>query len=61
MSLFKPKNEQKYFCASALASKMGQIKKRNAFCHNKWDVITNLHENVLLFFLFDPYSWLGQQ
>ena len=30
MSLFEPKNEQKYFCISALASKMGQIIKMMA-------------------------------
>ena len=33
MFLFKPKNEQKYSCISALASKMGQIIKIMAHYH----------------------------
>ena len=40
---------------SALASKMGQIKKIKAFCYIKWYIITNLHNNVPLSFLFDPF------
>ena len=30
---FEPKTERKYFCISALASKMGQIKKIMAHYH----------------------------
>ena len=30
---FEPKNEQKYFCISALASKMGQIIQLMAYYH----------------------------
>ena len=30
---FEPKNQQKYFCISALASKMGQIIKIMALYH----------------------------
>jgi hypothetical protein len=30
---FEPKNERKYFCNSALVSKMGQIKKIMAHYH----------------------------
>ena len=54
MSSFEPKNEQKYFCISALASKMGQIIKIMAHCHaNKWLFIfyfNNLHS--LFYFTF---------
>ena len=46
---------------SALASKMGQIKKIKAFYYIKWYIITNLHDNVPLSFLFDPFWWLGQK
>ena len=34
---------------SALASKMGQVKKTKAHYHKKWYVITNLHDNLPLF------------
>ena len=40
---------------SALASKMGQIKKIKALYYIKWYIITNLHDNVPLSFLFDPF------
>ena len=43
------------FRISALASKMGQIKKIKAFYYIKWYIITNLHDNVPLSFLFDPF------
>ena len=33
---FEPKNERKYFCISALASKMGQIIKIIAHYHANW-------------------------
>ena len=40
---------------SALASKRGQIKKIKAFYYIKWYIITNLHDNVPVSFLFDPF------
>jgi len=40
---------------SALAFKMGQIKKVKAFYHIEWYVITNLHDNGPISFLFDPF------
>ena len=43
---------------SALAFKMGQIKKIKVFYCIKWYKITNLHDkhdNVPLSFLFDPF------
>ena len=39
---------------SALASKMCQIKKIKSFDYINWYIITNLHDNVPLSFLFDP-------
>ena len=40
---------------SALASKMGQIKEIKTLCYIKWYIITNLHDDVPLSFLFDPF------
>ena len=40
---------------SGLASKMSQFKKIKAFYYIKWYAITNLHDNVPLSFLFDPF------
>ena len=40
---------------SALASKIGQIKKIKALYYIKWYIITTLHDNVPLPFLFDPF------
>ena len=40
---------------SALASKMGQIKEIKALYYIKWYIITNLHDDVPLSFLFDPF------
>ena len=40
---------------SALASKMGQIKKIKSFGYIKWHIIANLHDNEPLSFLFDPF------
>ena len=42
---------------SALEFKMGQMKKIKAFYYIKWYIITNLHDNVPLSFLFDPFYW----
>ena len=46
---------------SALASKMGQIKEIKSFDYIEWYIITNLHDDVPLSFLFDPFWWLGQK
>ena len=54
-----PKMQRNIARISALASKMGQIKKIKSFDYIKWDIITNLHDNVPLSFLFDPFWWLG--
>ena len=54
-----PKIHQNIARISALASKMGQIKKIMSFGYIKWWF--NLHDNVPLSFLFDPYWWLGQK
>ena len=40
---------------SALASKMDQIKKIMSLDYIKWYIIINLHDNVHLYFLFDPF------
>ena len=40
---------------SSLESEMGQIKKIKALYYIKWYIITNLHDNVPLSFLFDPF------
>ena len=40
---------------SALAFKVGQIKKMKVFYYIKWYKITNLHDNVPLSFLFDSF------
>ena len=40
---------------SALASKMGQIKKIMSLDYIKWYIIINLQDNVPLYFLFDPF------
>jgi hypothetical protein len=45
---FEPKNEQKYFLNSALASKMSQIKKMKAL----WGVLNTMEA---LIFFFDPF------
>ena len=50
-----PKMQRNITRISALASKMGQIKKIKAFYYIKWYIITNLHDNVPLSFLFDPF------
>ena len=46
---------------SALVFKIGQIKKIKAFYYTKWYKITNLRNNLPLFFLFDPFLRLGQK
>ena len=50
-----PKMQRNIDRISALASKMSQIKKINAFYYIKWYILTNLHDNVPLSFLFDPF------
>ena len=40
---------------------MGKIKKMKSFDYIKWYIITDLHDNVPLSFLFDPFWWLGQK
>ena len=50
-----PKMQRNIARISALASKMGQIKKIKAFYYTKWYIIINLHDNVPLSFLFDPF------
>ena len=40
---------------------MGQIKKIMSLDYIKWYIIINLHDNVPLSFLFDPFWWLGQK
>ena len=40
---------------SALDSEMGQIQKIKALYFIKWYTITNLHDNMPLSFLFDPF------
>ena len=40
---------------SALAFKMGEIKKIRALYYIKWYIINNLHDNVSVSFLFDPF------
>ena len=40
---------------SALASKIGQLKKIKVLYYIEWYIITNLHDNVPLSFLFDPF------
>ena len=47
MSSFEPKNERKYFCISALASKMGQIVKTMAHYHANY-----LSSNIIICILF---------
>ena len=46
-----PKKQQNYCKISALASKMGQIKKLKALYYIEWYLITNLHDNVPIIFL----------
>ena len=46
MTSFEPKNERKYFCISALPSKIGQIKKRMQII-----ILEDKHDNESLFFL----------
>ena len=46
---------------SALASKMGQIKKIKSFDYIKWYIFTHFHDNVPLSFSFDPFWLLGQK
>ena len=41
-----PKGNRIIVRISALASKMGQIKKIKAYYYIKWYIITNLHDNV---------------
>ena len=50
-----PKSNEIIARMSALASKMGQIKKIKALYYTKWCIITNLHDNVPLSFLYDPF------
>jgi hypothetical protein len=54
MSSFEPKDKQKYFCISALASKMGQIIKNNDSLSYLL-VIIYLASNIIIciLFLFD--------
>ena len=40
---------------SALTFKMGQIKKIKVVYYIEWYIVTNLHDNVPLSFLFDPF------
>jgi hypothetical protein len=42
------KMQQNIARISALASKMGRIKKIKSFDYIKWYIITNLHDNVPL-------------
>ena len=51
-----PKMQRNIARISALASKMGQIEKIKAFYYIKWYIITNLHGNVPLSFLFNPFA-----
>ena len=50
-----PKIQRNIARISALASKMGQIKKVKALYYIKWYTITNLYDNVPLSFLFDSF------
>jgi hypothetical protein len=50
-----PKMQLNIARISALAPKMGQIKKIKAFYYIKWYIIINLHNYVPLSFLFEPF------
>ena len=54
---FEPKNELKYFCISALASKIGQIKKMEALYTANWRILFCFSNTTFLIWpLFRGYG-----